>query len=334
MMTGIAKKSGKDEDWDLVMEMHQSRVKRSADGTLQLSLTLFNVKEMPYEQAVKELIAAALEGTKRAKSPYASQDLRNYLVDYQPDSVVPKEAKQYFSAAEDSFSHKKYTDAICLYRNALKAYPDYYKANIYLGDSYWYLEKMDSALFYFRKGIARCPDLLEPKKYLVDALAYEKKNEEAKGVCIEAICIYPDVSMFAKYDDLLKREGKKLNMHWMPRDFDLNTCSKQEGTGKQWKAYRTAKEDVQAFCGKDGILMPNTVTKQKYLEVYCWEKLLTSGKELPEEFAFAKKMMGEGYLDCYVFVSMFHQDEYGQFTDFMKTNKSRVADYIRKYLAE
>ncbi len=334
-MTVIAEKSGQDEDWDLVMQMHESRLRRSSDVTFQLSLNIMGAKEMSASDALKELVQAALEATRRSQSPIASQDARVYLVDYRPDTLVPKEARGYFSAAEDSFTRKKYSDAILLYRNALKVFPDYYKANIYLGDSYWYLNQMDSAEYYFQKGISRCPNLLEPKKYLVDALSYEKKNTDAKAVCIEAICIYPDVSMLAKYDVLLHREGKKLNTHWMARNFELNTWGKQDGIkDKEWKVYRKAKEEVAGFCDKGGMLSANKVTSQKYLEVYCWEKLLSSDQKLPPEFDFARKMMKEGYLDCYVFVSMFHQDEYAQFADFMKSNKQRVGEYISKYLTE
>ncbi|HXC05325.1 MAG TPA: tetratricopeptide repeat protein, partial [Bacteroidia bacterium] len=246
-----------------------------------------------------------------------------------------KEARKYFHAAEDSFTHKKYSDAILLYRNAIQTYPDFYQASIYLGDCYWYKGNMDSAEYYFRKGIARCPDLLEPRKYLVDALAFRKKNEEAKTACIAAICIYPDISMFMKYRDLVKRDGKKFSDHWMSRKFDLNTCEKQdELKEKYWKTYRKAKEDVSAYCGKDGILAANSITKQKYLEVYCWEKMLNSEQEVPEEFAFARKMMEAGYLDCYVFISLFHQDVYTQFADFAKHNQSRVGEYFQKYLTE
>ena len=34
-----------------------------------------------------------------------------------------------------------------------------------------------------------------------------------------------------------------------------------------------------------------------------------------------------GYLDCYVFITLFHQDIYGQFADFV----SREPEKIRKY---
>ena len=47
-----------------------------------------------------------------------------------------------------------------------------------------------------------------------------------------------------------------------------------------------------------------------------------------KHFQFARAMDKLGYLDCYVFVSLFHQDLYGQFADFSVNNMARIKEYF------
>jgi tetratricopeptide (TPR) repeat protein len=344
MMRKEIERSNQESDWDVLVKMYQERMNALQEDPVAkagaAALTNSEDKEekkkkggLTYAEAEKDLIGAAKEATRMSQSATASALVRIYLVDYLPDSAVSDEAKKSFKEGEAAFGKKDYKGAVEAYRKAVAKSPEYFKATIYLGDAYWYLEQMDSAEFYFRKGIARCPDLLEPRKYLVDVLTAAKKNEEAKKACIDAICIYPDISMFAKYQKLLRLDGMRLDMHWMPRDFELNACGEQKAIkDKNWKLYRDAKKDVESFCTKGGVLSANSVTKQKYLEVYCWEKMLKGSDKLPPEFDFAKQMMQEGYLDCYLFICLFHQENYPQYVDFVKNNKQRVKEFMEKYI--
>ncbi|MBK6524237.1 MAG: hypothetical protein IPG07_00995 [Crocinitomicaceae bacterium] len=104
-----------------------------------------------------------------------------------------------------------------------------------------------------------------------------------------------------------------------------------------WDTYRGCKKKISKYCSEDGIIEPNPDTEDKYLEVYSYSTMLEEHEnELPEYMRFGYKMMEEGYLECYVFFSMFHVDIYPQFKDYMsfEANQVKTIEYIEKYLIE
>jgi len=68
------------------------------------------------------------------------------------------------------------------------------------------------------------------------------------------------------------------------------------------------------------------------MEVYSWEFMLDKGQG--SELSFARKMNEAGYLDCYVFISMYHISFHEQFAKWSKDNKDRVKTYIDTYLVK
>ena len=346
MMEKIVNKEPTNDNWDLLVRMYLQRYDDSKEHAKDAIAKAFGeslgikTKENDFPNPQKcydDFVAKCLEAELYSESPIASQYLRNYFIDYLTDTIVPQDAKEEFNKAEKFFTEKDFKNSKLHYQNAIAIKPDYYKATIYLGDSYWYLDNIDSAIYFFSKGIEMNPNLLEPKKYLVDALGYSKKNEQAKSVCIDAICTYPDESMFMKYSDLIKRDGKKFNKHWTKRGCTINRMQTKSSKTKEavWKVYQEAVNDINAYCNNSGIIIkPNTITNSKYLEVYSWEKMLKSSSKLPDELSFAEKMADNGFLDCYVFISAFHIDLYSQYTDFVKNNKERIKTYIETYLVE
>ena len=56
--------------------------------------------------------------------------------------------------------------------------------------------------------------------------------------------------------------------------------------------------------------------------------------DVPRYLDFAEEMEEEGYLDCYVLVSLFHYDIYPQFKHFMsfEDNRTRTKEYVEKFL--
>jgi len=258
------------------------------------------------------------------------------LIDYYPDTAVIDTAKKIYNLAEKAFGEKKYIVAKEYYKQAIALQPNYYAATIYLGDMYWHLRNPDSAIYFFRKGISMHNDLLEPRKYLVDALADAERYLDAKKECIEAISLYPDANMFEKWSDLVSFSNIKFNRHWIKRGCMPNNLKYKTLKAKStpWKIYQAAMEDVRQYADSNGVLSENNVTKAQYIEVYCWEKMLNSFKEIPLEFQFAKKMMDKGFLDCYIFISEFHYDIYPQFTDFSKKNKDRIATYMNAFMID
>jgi hypothetical protein len=196
---------------------------------------------------------------------------------------------------------------------------------------------MDSAAHYFSKGASMCPDLLEPRKYLVDALHFQGRTEDAKEECISTFVVYPDESMFLKLDDACKLEGGDFERHWMRRGCDVNSIGDTQTRveNRPWNVYQAARDEIAPYCDSNGVITAtNDLTEAKYLEVYSWEKMLAAVEGNSPQFAFAKEMHDRGFLDCYVFISLFHFDLYDQYLSFVKDNKVRVQSYVESFLIE
>lgn len=344
MMRKVVEKNPNQQNWEILVNMYYARflktsenkTKAIADAIMEGLVT--RKKKIVVVASIDyfiDLMNVCREISLYYQSERASQLLRTFLVDSRPDTAITENAEEEFKKAEKFFSKKDFNNCKIHYLKAIEYQPDYYSATIYLGDSYWYLKQMDSAIYYFKKGIAMQPNMLEPRKYLVDALNYNKQYKEAKKECLDALYIYPDVGMLMRLVDLYYEEGKSFQKRWIKRGCTVNSVDSktQKVKDKFWKIYKNAQDEIKIYCDSNGIITkPNTLTKSKYMEVYSWEKMLNSKKELPEEFAFAKKMQDAGYLDCYVLFSLFHYDLYPQYTEFVKDNKERIFIYIETFL--
>ncbi len=51
-----------------------------------------------------------------------------------------------------------------------------------------------------------------------------------------------------------------------------------------------------------------------------------------ESLAEARRMQDAGFLDCYVLVTLFHPDLYGQYRDFAANNRDKIVRYYRTFL--
>ena len=285
----------------------------------------------------EDLLLKCKTATLYSQSSLASQLLRTYNIDKHQTSVVADKAKNEFYIAEDFFKLKDYPNTKLHYQLALRISPDYYKATIYLGDTYWHLNKLDSAIYYFKKGIELQPASIEPHIYLLEALIALKKNDEVKNEFENALAVYPDIMLFNKMVNFYKQQGVSVNKHWIKRACPVNVMgiAAEQTTNTTWLVYQSAKEDMHYFCDSDGIIQDaNPLTTSKYLEVYSWEKMLNNVNPLPKEFGFAKKMYDAGYLDCFVFISDFHFDCYEQYKDFVLNNKGKIKKYVETYLIE
>lgn len=265
--------------------------------------------------------------------------LRNYLVDYDPDTAVSEKAKAYFKEGEEFFQKEDFELAELNYRKALNEDSTYYEALLYLGDTFWAREDYDSAIVFFTMAKNMHPDLLEPRNYIIDALMKKGLYYRAKKECLEAFTVYPGVDVKMRFYNILDVENKVLNEHRFIRYFYPNNM-KNESQGPLsgiFGSYREAKNDISKYCNEDGIIEANGQTTDKYLEVYSFRKMFeTHESELPELLEFGYKAMEDGYLDCYVFISLFHVDIYPQFKDFMSSEENRVRsmEYIEKYMVE
>lgn len=129
---------------------------------------------------------------------------------------------------------------------------------------------------------------------------------------------------------------KNYDLHWMPREvlpnsFIKTLSSKNDYQLKPlassfWKYYTEAFDKIKAHCNGSCILPDNDPSKQKYVEVYAWEYMLS--KSQSPDLDFARKMQQKEYLDCYVLLSNFHYDLLDQYRDFVPANKVKIRGYF------
>lgn len=271
--------------------------------------------------------------------------LRHYLVDIEIDSNVSKKALKYYDEAEKQFAKKNYADAGLLYKRALEEQPDFYKAKLYLGDTYYGTGDYAAATNVFKEATERFPFLLEPIKYLTDAYSKQKLHDKALQTAITAMAVYPDYNMMQKIDDLAFMNQKKVDIKWTARkvlpnhidtksensDFFTYDDKKKIEVKTPWTFYKKAQDKIKDYCNDKGIITKtNSLTQSKYMEVYSWEEMLANSKD--PSLDEARRMQTDGYLDCYVLVTCYHYDFYDQYLDFASKNKDRILAYYNKYI--
>lgn len=276
---------------------------------------------------------------------YCSQMLRNNFIDEECDTAVSKKALKYFNDAEDEFEKKNYYEASKLYKRAIDAQPDFYKAALYMGDCFYFQKNYTDAITSFKQAVEKFPNALEPRKYLIDAYIKDHLYDKALEEAIMAMTVYPDqVIAFVKLEDALYLNEKTQNIKWTPRavfpnkilsenagsELNKYTPKKELPENEPWSFYKKSLSAISDYCNEKGIIVkPNDFTQTKYLEIYGWEEMLNNSNDpLLDE---ARRMQKDGYLDCYVLVTCFHFDIYDQYSDFVSENRSRVIEYYNKY---
>lgn len=277
--------------------------------------------------------------TIEAGSPSGDMHLRQMLVDFDPDTAVSEKGLSYYNEGEAFFRKKDFELAELNYRKALREDQHYYKANLYLGDSFWARKFYDSAMVYYAAAIALQPQLLEPRLYMIDALVQSELFYRAKKECIDAFTVYPGHNLKMKFQRILYTENKYMNEHRLLRSFYPNDIDNDNQISMQhdpfWADYRAAKEAVSKYCNEAGIIEPNGEIKDRYLEVYSIRTMLEKHENnLPKSLEFANEMRKKGYLESYVFISLFHIDIYPQFKDYMQdeANREKTKAFIEEFL--
>jgi tetratricopeptide (TPR) repeat protein len=339
-----------DKVWEIAIQLHYERylkTPKTEDAmTQQLIDALANINEKkgksnnitmtvssPREIYYDNFISICRESSLKSRDPHASMYLRIIFIDETVNDSIPPNALKYFREAEDNFQKKDFYKALESYEKAIVEFPEFYKAILYKGDSYYHLADYKNAALYYSKAAALAPGLLEPVKYLTDAYGRDKLYDEAMAACIKGITIYPDVSMFMKLEDITDAQGKKSIDPWMKRPcYPVKSFRTFTPTmDNDWKVYQQAKSKIQPFCDSTGaIITKNDLTSQLFMETYCWEEMLNTTTD--SKFDFAKKMQKEGYLDCYVFITMYHIDIHKQYRQFALNNDQRIKTYVTKYL--
>ena len=321
--------------WDAVM-ISVEQEDSTAEETDSLTASLMDsFKNFPKNYFIDVCRKSTIQSTSYTADIY----LRSFLVDYDPDTAVSEKAKSYFEEGEEFFGKEDYELAELNYRKALNEDSTYYKALLYLGDTFWAREDYDSAIVYFIRAKNMHPSLLEPRKYIVDALMEQGLYYRAKKECLDAFTVYPGFDMKYRMQNILSVENKFMSYHRFNRFFypnDIKNENQRDLRGV-WYTYSSSKNKISKYCNQDGIIEPNSETEDIYLEVYSIRRMLKKHEdELPENLKFAYKMMEDGYLECYVFISLFHIDIYPQFKHYMsfEENRTKSLEFTEKYLIE
>lgn len=315
------------------------------NDSLTESLSTALSKMDPTKLAYDKWISTLKKATQLSNTSYQSSvELRNIYHKVDVDTVINDRALRFYKKAEDEFIDKNYHKAAEYYQRALKEEPKFYKAQLYLGDAYYFNENYIEAIKYFKECAESYPEFLEPKKYLTDAYHKERLYDKAIDAAIDAILTYPDYSMFTKLEDILYITGKELTVQWQPRLVSPNKITnvdtanvfinkdqqEQKIINNSWSHYQSAQNDIQSICNEQGIInKTNSITKLKYLEEYSWVKMIENSKQ--DEFKLAKELKSKGYLDCYIFVTCFHEDIYDQYKHFVQNNRQKIIDYFKLF---
>ena len=279
----------------------------------------------------QELVYICRQATLNSDKAYRSCFyLRHVMVDKDIDSARSKEAKDNYLQGESNFHNSNFPEAIRYYEKALAVDSNYYAAKLYIGDAYYKMNEYPEAMKYYKQVAQKYPERLEPQRYVVDDLVESKDWAGALNQCINALLIYPDNTVFDRLGEIATQNHKTFNRRWVSRSYEINKIGVVQDalTDRDWKYYREAKDKIAPFCDSNGVIVkPNDLTKQKYLESYAWEYMLN--KSANPDFGPARKMQQKGYLDCYVLISLFHYDVYGQFKDLVNTDNKKATKYLQ-----
>ena len=150
---------------------------------------------------------------------YSSIYLRSALRDIEVDSALSTKELTYFKKAEEEFRNKNFNKAAKYYQRALDINPNFYKALLYLGDSYYSMGNYIEAIKNFKICVNRYPMLLEPRKYLVDAYFKEGLFEDALRESINCILVYPDLSIIKRFEYAAFESGLDRFVHLNKANF-------------------------------------------------------------------------------------------------------------------
>ena len=328
----LIKASAEDEDEGGDADIFSRKNRDDNERKKQLKL-LTDLAQIPYEPYRQELIRNARNATRWSIfADSSSHYLRLMLVDtLSPDGNIPEEAREAYLAALDDIQAREFPSAAKFLEKAIALHPLFYSAYLKMGDVYYLMNRDTAAMAKYRQAFVLKPGRPDPM-YRLAVLQYNAgRYTEAASLILEAILIYPENQYWTLLKRIMAKTGRDFDLQWIPREvYPLTTKQTyEEIIAKEktpWWHYQFAKGEVYGYYDTAGMVRPNDKTAEPYLEVYGWKFMLNrSGMD---RFPFARVMDDLGYLDCYVLVTLFHQDLYGQFADLVR----REPEKVRKYL--
>lgn len=304
------------------------------DNSLKKELKgISELNEIPYQHYLDDFIQNCRRATLQvAYADSASRYLRAFLVDtLSPDLGVSDEAMAMYQNALEAWADGAENVAITTLQNALLMAPNYYSANMLLGDMA-YNRGMDSLAFvnYIAAALVQ-KNRPEPYERMYKLHYRKGKYEDAAAAMIQGISRYPQQNYFTALGTLVQKGGKVFQSQWIRREvyplsFRANYFEISVDDRSPWWFYQMADQDVRMYVDSAGLLQPNIHTRERYLEVYAWDKMLDSTAK--DTFRFARAMREAGFLDCYTLITCFHQDLYEQYHDLTVREPQKVKDYF------
>jgi len=281
------------------------------------------------DEAIRQFMFATLYGNEQEK---ASLHLYTILGAHYDDTMKSDSAQYYLVTGQMDMLYGKYDLAREKFERA------------YTHDSTWYGTCNDLGLisaiegnhreaaeWYLRAAHLR-PDLWQQWDLLANEYIITRQWEAALDACIEGIIAYPSQGFNIKLAFICEKQGKEFTSHWMARWNMPNqvTVTQDKISDAPWSYYRAKKAEVLPQCNGYGVL-DAAAGNERFLEYASWSYMLDQANDHPE-FKFANEMREKGYLDCYVFVSLFHFSFYDQYKLFAAENPHRIRTYIRQFV--
>ena len=335
------------KDLKTLQEIYEENVTSSAknkkqEGTSSKSssetLSQNDISKIAYSKYIYTLRQGLLKSEDAFNS---SKTLRNLFVDLKVDTLINKQAAKYYESGEAEFIKKKYEAAAKFYKRAVEEQPNFYKARLNIGDCYYFMKNYPNSTTAFKEASIKFPNHLEPRIYLIDSYLKENLFDKAIEECINAMTVYPDLTIQKNMSETLNTMGKKLLISKTSRVVfpnKMDNLSKELYIPKNeitlndpWIYYKEASAKIKDYCDHNGMVTAkNSLTQSNYLELYSWEYMLQNSTH--PDLQQAIKMQKDGFLDCYIFITCFHFDFYQQYLHFVTHNKDKVSDYYLKYI--
>ena len=294
-----------------------------------------------YKVLKEELIQnCRLATLKHFDADSASHFLRMLLVDTVDYDAPLKEDE--LTAYEDAyvlFRQKDYTRCAQSLEKIVSMHPKHFYAQLLLGDA-CYRMGLDSPTYQRYRYISlEWPDRPEGFERLSRYYTAKGLFKDAAANIIEALLVYPELQYWEQLGLILSKSGRKFDPHWISRAvYPIKTDKNYETIiakkESPWVHYQQAKTVLYSYATPDGLLRENEISDYRYLELYGWMSMLVRSLDMKEKdkskinFQFARSMDKMGFLDCYVFITLFHHDVYEAYRDFVKRYPKKAHDYF------
>lgn len=308
--------------------------KLKRDKSLEKQLkNLTELAQIPYESYRDDFIRNCRIATLQVEyADSASWYLKEFLIDTLVlETPTNSEAIEAFEHGIEAFEEQSYKQAEAFFKNAIELFPPYYEAYLHLAEVAYRLGKDSLAIANYHLAMQLQSQKTVPWENLSKLYEQQGKYKEAAYAIITAICIYPQQHFMQALKRIVQKDGLAFKSQWIQREvyplsmannyFEITVTDKSP-----WWFYQMADQELRCCTDTSGIIQANEITKEKYLEVYAWNKMLDSTSK--DSFLFARAMRKAGFLDCYSLITCFHNDLYLQFADLVKKYPEKVKEYF------